>query len=1174
MKNLKVLALLVLTVAMLLTCFTSCDQLAEIPGIENILDLLPGADNHEHTFSEATCTTPATCECGETNGDALGHTFTEGKCECGETDPNYVPPHEHNFVDGKCECGETDPNYIPPHEHSFVDGKCECGETDPNYVAPHEHNFVDGKCECGETDPNYVAPHEHNFVDGKCECGETDPNYVPPHEHNFVDGVCECGEVDPEYVAPCEHNYEMIVGWHPLMVAADCVTPGVEVYECTLCFEIMTVDTEIDPNAHAFWGEEEIVSVADCTTKTNGLKKVHCANEGCNAVEEVEVYYSEVHNWDVQKEVNATCTTDGEYYAVCTLCGEIDAYDIPAGGHYNWFLTCGQTGECLECGEEFTKEHDTSWNPATCTEPAFCTNCWSNVGEALGHTFVDGVCVCGEEYVAPEANGDWALVTELKTGDLVLIGAPAYGKLLSMVKVSTYYNKGVDYSVSDFSNVTDDEIFVVTVNDDGTYTFVSLSGKLLAQEGTYASLNDAGTQKSWVLEPKDGADGIFYLKNTGTGKYLEWYASKDNWSTYAGTLSDLFELSFYAKSVSAEDHVHNYISEEHDATCTTGSYTSYTCSCGEGYTVEGDTAATGHSYEAVVTAPTCTEAGFTTYTCTCGDSYTADEVAALGHTFIEGKCECGETDASYVPPFGGGSADFGTIVLPSSKPTGDSSYTATYTTTNGWVTEYSAIQCGGTTDMNPQYTVIGPDNTYKAVCLNGKTSAPGRITSPVLVDGLSKLTVKFTKIFTDTELSVTVTVTELSTGNVYTYVIARSLDKNEKYQVYTEVWTLDVPVIGDFTIEIVNNCPTNQNSNKDRFTILSIVWEGAAPAHEHEYTMTTTATCTAAGVSTYTCACGDTYTEECDVLDHVDANLDITCDFDGCTKRILPEGDTKISLFTANHMVIISLSSNYYVEGTVTSVEDARNGKFVITDEAGDTILIYLPVDENGITHANWVSKILVGDVVRVYGKPVGTAGLNTDQTAAVKSGVLTFITKHPHVFGEPTCLLPGYCACGQDGPVALGHIDETGDDLCDRCEFNLKLDIETISTKYNDVKGTDKADTTNGVVTFDGVNFTATFAKDTATLNTNGTDHMRLNKGNKLTVTSNNGKNIVGITLVAVSSSYVDELELYCQALGYEYTVDGNEVTFYVDTCTSLELANTSTKAQRIAAVKVIYEK
>ena len=42
-----------------------------------------------------------------------------------------------------------------------------------------------------------------------------------------------------------------------------------------------------------------------------------------------------------------------------------------------------------------------------------------------------------------------------------------------------------------------------------------------------------------------------------------------------------------------------------------------------------------HSYEAVVTAPTCTTGGYTTYTCSCGDSYIADEVPATGHTPAE-----------------------------------------------------------------------------------------------------------------------------------------------------------------------------------------------------------------------------------------------------------------------------------------------------------------------------------------------------------------------------------------------------------------------------------------------------------------------------------------------------------------------------------------------------------
>ena len=174
-------------------------------------------------------------------------------------------------------------------------------------------------------------------------------------------------------------------------------------------------------------------------------------------------------------------------------------------------------------------------------------------------------------------------------------------------------------------------------------------------------------------------------------------------------------------------------------------------------------------------------------------------------------------------------ADFNTITT--SNANGDSSYKNTYTTANGWVTANSAIQCGGTKDSNPQFQVIGPDNTHKAVCMNGKVGAAGSITSPTLTGGISKLTVNFTKMFTDTKLSATVTITDLTTGATYTHTIAKEEAKDTKYVVYTDEWVLDTPITGDFTIVMVNDCPSNNSSsNKDRMTILSIVWEGAAEA--------------------------------------------------------------------------------------------------------------------------------------------------------------------------------------------------------------------------------------------------------------------------------------------------------------------------------------------------------
>lgn len=40
-----------------------------------------------------------------------------------------------------------------------------------------------------------------------------------------------------------------------------------------------------------------------------------------------------------------------------------------------------------------------------------------------------------------------------------------------------------------------------------------------------------------------------------------------------------------------------------------------------------------HSYSTSVTQPTCTTGGYTTYTCSCGHAYTGNETAPLGHSF-------------------------------------------------------------------------------------------------------------------------------------------------------------------------------------------------------------------------------------------------------------------------------------------------------------------------------------------------------------------------------------------------------------------------------------------------------------------------------------------------------------------------------------------------------------
>ena len=180
---------------------------------------------------------------------------------------------------------------------------------------------------------------------------------------------------------------------------------------------------------------------------------------------------------------------------------------------------------------------------ATCTAEGYtvytCAACGkskvSDYQPMIAHNYVEGVCS-----VCTKAEPRLPV-----TGDEVVIYAPMYDMALSATKISTYYNAGVDIS-SGFDSITNAETWVVTVNPDGSYSFVSKTGSKLALADSNNSLNDTGTNDAWTVTAKEGSDGIYYIKNVGRSLYLEWYAQKNNWSTYTvEPLTDLFELSFY-----------------------------------------------------------------------------------------------------------------------------------------------------------------------------------------------------------------------------------------------------------------------------------------------------------------------------------------------------------------------------------------------------------------------------------------------------------------------------------------------------------------------------------------------------------------------------------------------------------------------------------------------------
>ena len=351
-----------------------------------------------------------------------------------------------------------------------------------------------------------------------------------------------------------------------------------------------------------------------------------------------------------------------------------------------------------------------------------------------------------------------------------------------------------------------------------------------------------------------------------------------------------------------------------------------------------------------------------------------------------------------------------------------------------------------------------------------------------------------------------------------------------------------------------------------------------AQGHQYE-SVVTPVTCTTDGFTTHTCSvCGDSYvTDEIKTPGHIDENLDITCDFEGCTKRILPAADSKISLFTAKHMIIVSLSSQYYMEGVVTEVQDAKNGIFVMTDEAGDTVLVRLPKNAAGTAYSSWTDvKVVLGDTIQLYGKPTrNTSSTTSSQYPAKVEGAVLTILKHEHSFSEPTCTEPGLCGCLAEGEPALGHNDSDNNSLCDVCNWNVNLKVAEI------VVATDSS--ANGVLdagktswTWSNNEFDVVIAKGTSTftLYTTAKAYMQLKKLNTLTVSAKNGESIYSVTIFTSNATQLGNLE---KAIGtaYEYTKDADalSVTIVLNSAEEFVLVNNGSSTVYVSKVEVAYE-
>ena len=138
-------------------------------------------------------------------------------------------------------------------------------------------------------------------------------------------------------------------------------------------------------------------------------------------------------------------------------------------------------------------------------------------------------------------------LTTLQNGDKVVVFNPANKKALSSV-YNGFYNTGVDVELTGgkLTGYTNAELWTVNRTESGAYTFSTAEGKKLSMDTSYSSTPLDKANVDWELSAAATAD-CFYIKNVGRGSYLEWYAEKNNWSSYGtiGSNEPLFAQQLY-----------------------------------------------------------------------------------------------------------------------------------------------------------------------------------------------------------------------------------------------------------------------------------------------------------------------------------------------------------------------------------------------------------------------------------------------------------------------------------------------------------------------------------------------------------------------------------------------------------------------------------------------------
>ena len=677
-------------------------------------------------------------------------------------------------------------------------------------------------------------------------------------------------------------------------------------------------------------------------------------------------------NTEERAEVAATCTEVG--YTAGVFCTDCQTY---ISGHE----TIGALGHAWDEGVETLAATCTAAGEKTYT----CTRegCGVTKTEAIpatGHNYVDGVCsVC--DAVEP-TDSTFTKVTDVST--------LADGDTVILVNADATYALGITQNSSNRAAVA------VTANEDGTITadiesveYITL-GAATTEDGTktgwsfytgegylYASSGSSNQLKTQETNNDNGiwaisiADGVTTVTAQGSNSRNTMRYNPNNgtplFNCYASTSTTGTTVEVYkAVKEVVTDCQHTNATEvaEAPATCTTAGNSAYwSCpDCGKYFsdaacttetTLEAVTiAATGHTPGAY----TSNNDGTHAYTCSVCTETVTENCTAVEVETIPATCTSYSSTDYECSVCGGAWTVIGTEYAPHTYENGVCSVCGDALDKYMKVTDLSTLAAGDTVVIYHPTSNMALTSTASGKKLAG---AAGQIDTNgngmMYVDGATVLTVAVNEAgqyqfsFVDAA-SNTLYLTSGATGNSLTFAAAPAEGATD----YT-LWTI-VADTTDSTIAYIKSVNAVYNSTvqaMEYYSGFTTYGEKTTDAyqfnfykpyvegeHIHSYTseVTTPATCLTDGLMTYTCACGDSYTEAIPATGHsyaADAVAGTAC-ANGCGHTLI---EAKKTVSLEDGMTVIFYSANISM-----AMDTVANGTYLNAiapnTAAGDTLLI------------------------------------------------------------------------------------------------------------------------------------------------------------------------------------------------------------------------------------------